>query len=178
MKKVFLMVVASMMATMSINAQDEWQNEISVAYGAGSNTDIVSSIGVGMFSGKQTSYWGPVSLEYFRYVQSRLAIGAVAAVGGCSWENYNNASSTYYTLMPAVKYNWLVKSHFGMYSKVAAGITMGVESDDDNKKDDTLTTFNWQASLLGMEFGGAFRGFVELGLGEQGIILGGLRYKF
>lgn len=176
MKKLFLMVVAAMMATVSINAQDEWQNEIAVAYGAGSNTDIVSSIGVGMFTGKQTSYWGPVSVEYFRHFSSGFGVGAVAAVGGCKWEEHNNAKSTYITFMPALKYNWLVKDHFGMYSKVAAGITFA--KDSGTSKNNSRSEFNWQASFVGMEFGGALRGFVEFGLGEQGIILGGLRYKF
>ena len=38
---------------------------------------------------------------------------------------------------------------------------------------------NWQASLLGIEAGGpTIRGFLELGTGEQGIALVGLRYKF
>ena len=176
MKRVFLMIVAAMMATVSINAQDEWQNEIAIAYGGGSNTDIVSSIGVGMFSGKQTSYWGPVSLEYFRHFPSRLGLGVIAAVGGCKWEDHSDASSMYYTVMPALKYNWLIKNYFGMYSKVAAGVTFA--KDSGTSKDESHTEFNWQASLVGMEFGGALRGFVEVGFGEQGIILGGLRFKF
>ena len=46
------------------------------------------------------------------------------------------------------------------------------------RDDKTDLLFNFQASLLGVEFGGAFRGFVELGFGEQGIALAGLRYKF
>ena len=38
---------------------------------------------------------------------------------------------------------------------------------------------NFQASLLGIEAGSEkIRGFAELGAGEQGIILAGLRYKF
>lgn len=176
MKKLILTVVAAMMATVSINAQDEWQNEIAVAYGAGSNTDIVSSIGVGMFTGKQTSYWGPISVEYFRHFSSGVGVGAVAAVGGCKWEEHSNAKSTYFTFMPALKYNWLVKDHFGMYSKIAAGITFA--KDSGTSKNNSRSEFNWQASLVGLEFGGALRGFVEFGFGEQGIILGGLRYKF
>ena len=43
------------------------------------------------------------------------------------------------------------------------------------------TTFevNWQISLLGLEAGSErLRGFIELGTGEQGIGLIGLRYKF
>ena len=37
----------------------------------------------------------------------------------------------------------------------------------------------WQASLLGAEVGSQnLRGFFELGVGEQGIILAGIKYKF
>lgn len=166
-----------MMAATSVGAQGDLRNEVSIAYGGGSNTDIVSSIGKGMFTGKQLEYWGPVSAEYFRYIgNSKLAVGGIAAIGGCKWEDDSDARSTYFTVMPAVKYKWLDKTHFAMYSKVAAGIT--VNSQSGGTDNETKTIFNWQASLVGMEFGGAFRGFVELGTGEQGIILGGFRYRF
>ena len=39
--------------------------------------------------------------------------------------------------------------------------------------------FNFQASLIGVEVGNQqVRGFAEVGVGEQGIFLGGVRYKF
>ena len=176
MKKIFVMVVAALMAIGSVQAQEEWKNEISIAYGGGSNTDIVSSLAKGMFTGKQLDYWGPVSVEYFYRPQENLGIGGIAAVSGCKWDDDSDAKSVYYTLMPAVKYNWLNKKSFSMYSKAAVGVTF--MSDSGTKDSDSKVVFNWQASLIGMEFGGAFRGFVELGMGEQGIILGGLRYKF
>ncbi len=56
MKKILLMVVTAMIATVNVNAQTEYDNEIAIAYGGGANTDIVSSIAKGMFTGKQTSY--------------------------------------------------------------------------------------------------------------------------
>ena len=177
MKKILLMVVAAMMATVSVNAQVEWKNEIAIAYGGGSNTDIISTIGKGMFSGKQLNYWGPVSAEYFyRPLSNALGVGAVAAVGGCKWEEGSDARTTYITVMPAIKYNWLTRSYVSWYSKVALGATIKADSGMGDSGGEVA--FNWQASLVGVEFGGAFRGFVELGCGEQGIILGGLRYKF
>lgn len=51
-----------------------------------------------------------------------------------------------------------------------------METGDD--KDKTKVAVGWQASLVGAEFGNAFRGFLELGCGEQGILVAGLRYKF
>jgi hypothetical protein len=38
--------------------------------------------------------------------------------------------------------------------------------------------FNWQLSLLGLEFGSSIRAFAEVGMGEQGIVLGGVRVRF
>ena len=94
------------------------------------------------------------------------------------------SKNTYLTLMPAVKFDWLRKKHFGMYSKLAVGATLRNEKYDSvetsNKNDsDSEVHVNWQASLLGMEAGGpTIRGVLELGTGEQGIILVGMRYKF
>lgn len=176
MKKLFLMAVAAMMATVSVNAQDEWRNEVSIAYGGGSNTDLVSSIYKGIFTGKQSNYWGPVSAEYFFRPIPKLGVGAIVAVGGCDWSDNGEATSTFYTFLPAVKYNWLNKTHFSMYSKLGIGLTIG--SDSGIKDSETSSTVNWQVSIMGMEYGSAFRGFLEFGMGEQGIILAGLRYKF
>ena len=44
---------------------------------------------------------------------------------------------------------------------------------------ESLVHVNWQVSLIGIEAGSpTVRGFAELGTGEQGIILAGVRYKF
>ena len=173
-----MLAVAALMASTVVSAQDELQNEVSVGYGGGSNTDIVSSIAGGFFTGKQIDYWGPVSVEYFRFNQEgRLGFGGIFAVAGCKWDDSSSAKSTYFTLMPSVKYKWLNKAHFAMYSKAAVGLTVKTQSAS-GSDDKTKAVFNWQASAVGMEFGGAFRGFLELGMGEQGIILVGLRYRF
>jgi hypothetical protein len=86
--------------------------------------------------------------------------------------------------MPSVKFNWLRKDHFGMYSKLAAGVSLcNFKSENENKNSESETEnqvkFNWQASLIGIEAGGSrLRAFAELGFGEQGIGLLGIRYKF
>lgn len=71
-----------------------------------------------------------------------------------------------------------------MYSKIALGATLLNEKYDSNRDnsndyDDSALHVNWQLSLLGIEAGSpTVRAFAELGFGEQGIILAGLRYKF
>ena len=101
------------------------------------------------------------------------------------------AKKYYATLMPAVKFDWVRTKNFGVYSKVGIGLTYMYEKEiqktDDtgedigDKKIHSESRFmgNFQASLLGIEAGSQkIRGFAELGCGEQGILLAGLRYKF
>ena len=86
-------------------------------------------------------------------------------------------TQSYFTLMPAVKFDWFQSKTFGVYSKLGAGATIRSEKGGD--ENESALHFNWQASLLGLELGShQIRGFVEVGVGEQGIGLVGLRYKF
>ena len=87
--------------------------------------------------------------------------------------------------MPAVKFDYVRTKHFGMYSKLAFGATLRTEkvdyNDDKDLKDFNESEFhiNWQVSLLGLEAGGqTLRGFMELGMGEQGIYVLGVKYRF
>ena len=87
--------------------------------------------------------------------------------------------------MPAVKFNFVRKTHFGLYSKAALGVTLRTESVEynldygDYNDSENSFQFNWQLSFIGVEVGGPYlRGFTELGFGEQGIISAGIRYKF
>ena len=86
-----------------------------------------------------------------------------------------------------MKLDWLRKHNWGMYTKLAAGVTYAHVTDQDyedgKKTDEKITSkdllFNFQASLIGVEAGNQHvRGFAEFGVGEQGIALVGLRYKF
>ena len=53
----------------------------------------------------------------------------------------------------------------------------GKKTGDKSTAKDLL--FNFQASLIGVEAGGQhLRGFAEFGIGEQGVALAGIRYKF
>ena len=91
--------------------------------------------------------------------------------------------TNYYTFMPAVKFDYIRKKNFGMYSKAALG--MSISSTTDTYTDGSTYKFsaeyklNFQASFIGIEAGSPyFRGFAELGIGEQGIASIGVRYKF
>lgn len=193
-----MMVAVAMMTAMSVQAQNngyETKHEVAVSYGIDSNSqiiDVFEEIGGAMIGAKleNEKFLGPISAEYFYHFQPWLGVGAIVAFGQSTQDvmsgNYKigESKNTYYTLMPAVKFDWLRKKHFGMYSKAAVGATLRNEkynSDVSSSRDynDSEVHVNWQASFLGIEVGSpTLRGFVELGTGEQGIILAGVRCKF
>jgi len=192
MRKIFVMAVAAMMATLSVNAQDELKHEVGVFYGFESASNVFSVItsAISAAAGDQSSFWGPVGVEYYYKVSPVVGLGAVAAYAGCKAEDdkthKEDLTESFLTVMPSVKFNWLRKKHFGMYSALSAGaMFVSVKCNDNAKaadpdaKDETVTSFMFQATAIGAEFGGEqFRGFVEAGVGEKGVLCAGLRYKF
>ena len=191
MKKIFVMAVAAMMATLSVNAQD-FKHEVGVFYGFESASNVFSLVtsAISAAAGDQSSFWGPVGVEYYYNVSPVVGLGAVAAYAGCKAEDEKthkeDLTESFITVMPSVKFNWLRKKHFGMYSALSAGAMFAsvkcndnAKAADPNAKDETVTVFMFQATALGAEFGGEqFRGFVEAGVGEKGVLCAGLRYKF
>ena len=195
MKKILLMSIVAMMATMSVNAQsDEPKHEVGVFYGIGSASDIISTYieGFSFSVGGQSSFWGPIGAEYYYHISPVVGVGAIAEYANCEVDAKSSKDAcdvTYLTFMPAVKFNWLRKKSFGLYSGLAAGIMAAtidpsskVKGQLDNNgneiKKETVTTFMFNATALGIEFGGKLRGFGELGIGEKGVLCAGIRYKF
>ena len=190
MKKIFVTLCVALLS-MGAQAQD-CKHEIGAFYGFDSASNIFSivSSAISAASGDQSSFWGPIGLEYYYHVSPVVGVGAVAAYAGCKAEDEKtrkeDLTETFITVMPSVKFNWLRKKNFGMYSAVSAGVMFCSISCNDNAKaadpdakDETFSVFMFQATALGAEFGGEqFRGFVEAGVGEKGIICAGLRYKF
>ena len=191
-KKMLMVVTAAMMVALNVNAQDERKNELGVFYGIESASNILSIYST-MFSaaaGDQSSWWGPIGVEYYHHISPVVAVGAVGVYAGCEAidkkSHTKDLKETFISLMPSVKFNWLRKKNFGLYSAVSAGVMFAsisidssLKTSDPDAKDETLTSFMFQATALGAEFGGnAFRGFVEAGLGEKGTLCAGIRYKF
>ena len=73
--------------------------------------------------------------------------------------------SSNYTLLPAVKFNFVRKTHFGLYSKAALGVILRAESfeyiDYDTRNivhtdNGNALRFNWQFSFIGVEVGSPY----------------------
>ena len=200
MKKLLVIAAAMLLAATGANAQEGYDNtkhEVAVGYGILSNSqwlDIFAEVAV-MEAGATFSnenFVGTCSAEYLYRATNWLGLGCIFAFGQSSMDYTTQASgpregfvtNRYFSLMPAVKLDWLRTKYFGMYSKLAVGYTyrtIAVDYEDVAKEDvnDHLGHLNWQASLLGIEAGGPqLRGYLEAGVGEQGVAIVGLRYKF
>ncbi len=196
MKKLLVMVAAAMMAVTSVNAQTDGydtKHEVGVFYGAGSISDVLS-VYSSLFSaaaGEQSSWWGPIGVEYFYHATPVVSVGGAVTYASCEAidekSKRKDLNESFISVMPSVKFNWLRKKNFGMYSGLSAGVmflSLSLDSEltkeeDPDAKEETLTSFMFQITALGAEFGGTnFRGFVEAGFGEKGMLCAGLRYKF
>ena len=191
MKKFFVFLLAAVMVSMNVKAQDEPKHEIGVFYGFGSFSNVISEYGTAftVAVGDQTDYWGPVGVEYYYHISPLVAIGGIAEYAGCKWDSpyyiKGALSSGYFTVMPSLKLNWLRKPNFGMYSSFSAGVLIYNLAADDTLKnngakptEETLANFMFHVTALGVEFGKSLCPFAELGIGEKGILCAGLRLKF
>ena len=198
MKKIMMMVAVALMTAMNVNAQNEnLRNELSLSYGVGSLAQFGDGLGEGIgliFSDKEYDdgfILGPITAEYFYHFNNpRLAVGGSLSyskwdsdvLNRKSHEKVGECNRNFFSVMPSVKYYWVNKNHFGLYSKAAAGVGILTNKSKDfetmKDKKETSVYFMFQASLIGAEFGGKVRGFVELGVGDQGFLQAGVRYKF
>lgn len=195
-KFLFAALAISALLCVPAQAQDEPRHELSVSYGCLPNSiwlDITSDVFGSLFGSEyeHSAATGPIGLEYYYRTSPLIAVGAVATFAKHSEDEKRNSGNTrtsknsYYTLMPSVKFNWLRRSNWGLYSKVAAGATLRHSTIQDKepvnaeKKTDNTVFFNFQLSGIGIEAGSEnVRAYAELGVGEQGVALAGVRFRF
>lgn len=202
MKRIRLMIVMMVMMT-AVSAQAQQFNyntkhEVAVSYGWASNSNWLDAFedaltGIGGATYDNDSFTGPIAIEYFYRTSPGLAVGGIFSYGNLTQDLFYGKDHTvrdgvtknnYFSVMPGVKLDWLRTKHFGMYSKLAAGVTFRSEkvNFDNGTSDNTSDTaihFNWQASIMGAEVGSEnIRAFAEFGIGEQGMLLVGVRTKF
>lgn len=179
-----------------------YPNDISLNYGIGSAqsfVNVLSSVFVAIPSSiagmKLDGIWstGAIGVSYQR------SLGKVVSVGGtfnyirtaCSFQDKNDPSITaknamdWFTLMATARFYWFKKRVVAMYSKIGVGAAVTGSSYVKHKGTEVEKgdyTFQWvkipafQLSGVCVEFGGRFRGFVELGIGMEGILNAGIKY--
>ena len=93
-------------------------------------------------------------------------------------ERSGDIFGNYFSLMPMVKYTWLIGKHVQLYSKIGLGGDLRwfrFEGAGCGTHDEVKFQFGYQATPVGIEFGqGPVRFFMEVGYGSEGILIGGV----
>ncbi len=158
--------------------QEVKRNEFAITYSPVSNDDLyallIKTIGPIFVEDFDSYASGALSAEYFRSLGNMTAVGGIFSY--YEFDTDTDGEKEHYesfSFLLAAKLRWYRRRWFGAYSKFGAGITWSEWDEEKPRK------FNFQASLLGLEVGPApFRAFVEMGAGEQGFLVGGLRLSF
>lgn len=189
MKRFSLLLVALTMLFSTAYAQTtkikaHRKHEISLNYGYLTHNQMLgAAIVIGSFglAQRDLTYTGSIGFEYLYYPVAKIGVGGSALYEyghGRSGENDENRSHHHYiTLMPTAKFYWFNNPHFGMYSRLGVGATYVNGKYNDAPDNDWRLAF--QASLISFDFGReSARGFLELGYGTHGFVLGGFRVRF
>lgn len=126
-----------------------------------------------------THFYGAVGAEYNYWLNNRFAVGGIftndnmLGTGTKDDGTVNTFKFNASSLMACGKVSWFEYIHFGMYSKIGLGASAYVSEGD----------VSWapafQLTPVGCDFGGEqLRGVFEIGFGNQGLFLAGIRYKF
>lgn len=107
------------------------------------------------------------NVAYGYEVWEKLEVGSILTYS-YTGSGYNSHSIT---LMPKAKLNWIYKSGFHFYSLLAIGPVFCFNSEKFE------TEILWQASLVGFEFGDDTSFFFELGVGQAGGFVTGVKFE-
>lgn len=191
----FTLFVATALSA-SAQSGDMPTHEVSFAWGGLSAPAISTGFGFALteiFSGEDgvsddITTTGSLSLQYLCNLNRHFAVGATL-----TYEHLRNTEKAangkymkddFISIMPTVRAYWFNKPHFGMYSRMAVGITLDTYTLYDSWQNEMVRTTEvvlpaFQISPIGLEAGSRnVRAFAELGIGFQGFALIGLKYGF
>jgi len=158
--------------------QADLYNEVYASYGAGS---------ILFFIKRHTEYSylspGGFMLGYSRHMNKVISVGFVASYTPISYSNPKSTfkhTDNYLQGIANVRFSYLNKPVFRMYSGIGIGITMNYYSETNNGVTTNAQKLlpAGQLTLLGFRVGRSFSGFGEFGVGTNGIIILGVSYKF
>lgn len=201
MKRIFvsILIISSLFLSGQAKAQNPYYkqvhpNDISVSYGF-SLLSTFGSVVIGSLSNildiekdisvKPGGTYGVINLGYAYQLNKVVSIGGAVGFNRLSIDLKDNtgkispAAVNVWTIMSTGKFDWFRtrSDMFGMYSKVGLGV-MAVGGSLMEELHKTVWLPTGQLSLIGLEVGKGFSGFMELGFGMQGIAQLGVRARF
>ena len=204
MKKILisLLAVCTLLLSVQASAQTLYykqihRNEISASYGF---SLLGTAIGTVINKADNLNEWlgideeihirnrgtkGVISLGYTHQLSKVVSVGGTMSLNSIGVElkddtgSLTAANANIWMLMGTCKIDWFrTRSDiFGMYSKVGLGV-MGIGGSLMEEFHKTVWLPTGHLSLVGLEVGRGFSGFLELGVGMQGIVQAGIRARF
>lgn len=204
MKKILisLFAVCTLLLSVQASAQTLYykqihRNEISASYGF---SLLGTAIGTVINKADNLNEWlgideeihirnrgtkGVISLGYTHQLSKVVSVGGTMSLNSIGVElkddtgSLTAANANIWMLMGTCKIDWFrTRSDiFGMYSKVGLGV-MGIGGSLMEEFHKTVWLPTGHLSLVGLEVGRGFSGFMELGVGMQGIVQAGIRARF
>lgn len=195
MRKLVTLLLCLSVPFSALARNDRDRNEFSITYGQFTVPQFAYVMGgvfgaafsLGHFSFDNAHLIGGAGVEYVHYVNDWLGFGGALVcdymtADAMSVDSDGNKTPNgkfnlgYASAMPVVKFAWFNRPRVGLYSKLAAGVGYSFANDDSVKDN---IGFAFQATPIGVDFGGeSFRGFVEAGVGMQGLVNLGVRWLF
>lgn len=200
MKRIVSATLAILLLTMNAMAQEEpqYRNSLSLSEGFGTIPEAAYMLGgifgtafsVGQAKLDGLSTTGCIGIEYYHGFGTRWEIGCVATGENvrCHWlrkttddvyapDRSNDTVGYFFSLMPAAKCRWALKTNWNFYSKLAVGAMMGYSPSSEEDAFQAIPSV--QLVPVGFEAGkNHWRGFAEIGAGMQGSLIGGVKYRF
>jgi len=133
-------------------------------------------------------YTGVYSLNYSYRFNRTVSFGVAFSYAGVTrrYRSLSDDSSAggdnrhFISLLPLLRLYWLNSKFVCLYSSVGLGVTVerDIEKFGNRRFVHNETMFAGQFSPLGLTVGKRLYGFAELGVGTQGVIIGGIGYRF
>ena len=197
LSSVALLIISSLVC---LAQTDESRHEISVSYGYITLPQAVDLIGAsggallgGLLAGIVDTFapgnqespkridnggTGGFSFQYLYSLNRTIKLGGTVCYES-TWGEWNNGTEYilhYPAIMATSKFMWFNLEHFAMYSKLSLGLMLVFDGKNEDKP---IPMLAGHGSAVCMEFGGrAFRGFLETGWGNQGLLNFGVKYSF
>ena len=195
MKKFVATLLALAVVFAGYAKNDKDHNEFTITYGQVTVPQFAYVFGgamgvafsLGHFTFDNAHMFGVAGIEYVHYVNNWLGFGGMVLCDYMTADAYSVDSDGnktpkgkfdlgFVSAMPVVKFAWFNRPHVGLYSKL--GVGAGLSFDDDSSFGENFT-WSGQITPIGIDFGGeSFRGFVEAGVGMQGVVSAGVRWLF
>ncbi len=170
------------------NDQSDLYNDFYVSYGTGSIYYFIENSGM-----KANSFSGTFLVGFSRSLNKVIAVGfqlsytnigrsEVVYSGSYSSTSTDNRTDNLWQGIANIRFRYLNKPTFCMYSGIGMGVTMDYYSDS-NTSSTTETKGQrlmpaGQLTLLGFRVGRALSFFGEFGIGTNSILNAGVSYKF